>query len=384
MTFGQRLRSTPVPPALLRWLPSSSQRFGPPRRRATLPEYFSRHAGSLVEVYPAAPLDPPKPVFVNAIDPAYFRDLRPSLPAAYVFSLRGARLLGSAGWVVGEDDTLLVEASFWREPDFPHPFRRHFILLRKRARPVRRLPGRTLSLASDFAIGGFGHFLHDSLPRLHLVEKAGYRLADFDWLYLPRIDTPTTRRLVAMLDFPAERILQHDPASDLAPDELVATSYPGTPGNFPAYTPRFLRERFGPRSPSPSRKLFLSREGFRRDLVNRSQLEHHLRDRGFEICRPHEIDAIPACGEAAVIVTQEGANHMNALFAAPGTRVLLLLSERCYTLPYAFTLSAAAGHSLWVQSCALIDPSPGGEDASPVVADEEVFVRTLDQMLAPG
>lgn len=377
-----QLRSFSFPPALLPWLPLSSRIFGPPRRRAGIAEYFSHHPGKFTEVYPATPNIQVQPVLINKIAPAYFKDLRPTLPAAYVFSMQRAHLLGSAGWIVGAQDTLLVEASFWREPDFPHRFDTHFILSRKKARPLRQLKGRTLSLASDFSIGGFGHFLHDGLARLHLVEKAGYTLQDFDWIYLPHIDTPSTRSLISKLEFPPDRILQHDPKWDLETEELVATSYPGTAGNLPPYTPSFLRTRFAQNAAPANRKVFLSRKGFRRDLVNREDIEQLLLAHGFEICEPSRDDAVRACAEASIVVAQEGANFVNTLFTPPGARVLMLLPESGNTLPYGFTIAAAAGHKLWVQSCPLEDTTPGHEGISPVFADLGLFASALDEILA--
>jgi capsular polysaccharide biosynthesis protein len=380
--FEQWLRAARFPAGLLPWMPFTSRAFGPPRRHADLIHYFAHHPGILTEVYPAMPAIRTAPIALNEINSAYFRDVRTMLPSASVFSLPRARLLGSAGWIVGENDTLLTDASFWREPDFPQPFSTHYILGRKRAWPLRRIPGRTLSLASDFAIGGFGHFLHDSLVRLHLVEKAGHRLGDFDWLYLPRIDTPTTRRLVATLGLPADRILQHDPQHDFETEELVATTYPGTPGNLPPYTPKFLRERFASDAKPAHRKIFLSRKGYRRDLANRDEIERLLLARGFEICLPTEVDVINLCAEAAFVVSPEGANLMNTLFSPPGARVLLLLPQSGNTLPYAFTLAAAAGHKLFAQSCPLLDATPGHEGTSPIHADPKIFTAGLDQMLA--
>lgn len=376
------LREFSFQPEVLPWVPFTSRTFGPPRRQSIVSEYFSRHLGKCSEVYPARPSPRSAPVFLNEFDPEHLRHLRDTIPPAYVFSLPRSRLLGSAGWIVGEHDTLLVESSFWREADFPQPFRTHFILRRKRALPVRWLPGRTLSLASDFAIGGFGHFIHDSLPRLHLIEKAGHRLRDFDWVYLPRIDTPSTRSLIAALDIPEERILQHDPRSDLETEDLVATTFPGTPGHMPSYVPEFLRTRFGPGSGGKQRRIFLSREGFRRDLANRIDVERLLLERDFEICRPHRDDAVQACSEAAVIAGLEGANLMNMLFAAPATRILMFLPQTRQNLPYAFTAAAAAGHELFVQSCPSADPTPEDEGLSPVLADLNVLAAGLDQILA--
>lgn len=379
--LGHGLRGLRPPPWLLPLLPGESTRYGPPRRRATLTEYFARHPGELREVEPAAPA-PDLPGAEDAPGLLAGMKRRARIPPAYVFTLPRARLLGPDGWIVGEGDSFLPEASFWRERDHPHPFSTHFILLRKRARPLRRLPGRTLSLASDFAAGGFGHFLHDSLPRLHLVEKAGHDLRDFDWVYLPRIDTPATRQLVARLDLPPERVLAQDPRHDLFADELVATSYPGTPGYIPSYAPALLRERFLPTdapasAASAGRRIFLSREGFRRDLAARAQVEQLLRARGFEIVRPQVDDAIAACAEAACVVAQEGSNFMNALFCPSGAR-LLLLCPPTVDLPYALSLAAAGGHHLRVVET----PSPSGDPEGKVGLDLARFERTLDALLA--
>jgi capsular polysaccharide biosynthesis protein len=145
---------------------------------------------------------------------------------------------------------------------------------------------------------------------------------------------------------------------------------------------RFLREHFTRPGSNASRRIFLSREGFRRDLVNRSEVEQVLLARGFEICRPHIDDALRACTEAGIIVGQEGANLMNSLVAPPGTSVLMLLPEAHENLPYAFTGAAAAGHNLYVQSCQLEEATPGREGTSPVRADPAVLAAGVDRILA--
>lgn len=373
---GERLRAWSCPPWATPLIPSTSVRFGPPRRRSSIAEYFSRHPGAFTQVYPRRPAPAIHADWLGAA-PSTALKHRAWLPPDHVFTLRGARLLGDAGWIVGDDDTLLTEASFWREADHPHPFSSHYILRRKSSRPLRRLPGRTVSLASDFASGGFGHLIHDSLPRLHLLEQAGHKLADFDWIYLPRIDTPSARRLISRLGIPAGRLLAHDPAFDLLADELVATTYPGTPGYLPAYTPQFLRSRFGPSPARTGRRIFLSREGFRRDLARRGEIETLLRAHGFEIIRADRDDALQACAEAGCVVGQEGANFMNALFCPPGARLLLLLPDYV-DLPYALTLAASGGHSIWVQS---VRTSPH-DVHGPVTLDLALFTRTLDRLLS--
>ena len=69
---------------------------------------------------------------------------------------------------------------------------------------------------------------------------------------------------------------------------------------------------------------------------------------------------------------------MNALFAPPGTRLLMLLPRPCPDLPYGFTLARAAGHRLWVLTTP--ETAPAG---APVVTDLALLDHALDQLLAP-
>ena len=91
---------------------------------------------------------------------------------------------------------------------------------------------------------------------------------------------------MARLGLPPEKVLNHDPSHDLECDELTATTFPGAPGNLPAYTPEFLRSRFAPLARPKGRRLYLSRAGSRRYLANAAEVEALLTARGFETILP--------------------------------------------------------------------------------------------------
>lgn len=349
----------PLP--LVPWLPGSSRYFGPPRRWQRLTEYFAHRAGHLREVLPAQALRAPRPEVIGEIPPRFLQNVHTSVPPGHVFTVAGARLLGPAGWVVTADDTFLMDAGF-EANDATTPLADYRIFRTRRGLPprLRRLPGRCLSLASDFTIGGFGHFIHDSLTRLLLIEQAGLRLQEFDWIYLSHPDSPAARQLVAKLGIPPGRLLNFDPECDLWCQELTATGFPGMPGHIAAVYAEFLRRRFSLIPRRSDRRLYLSRRGFRRNFENAEAIEDILHQYGFEEVLAHEDpDTLQKCAEAALVFSIEGASFFNAAFCPAGTRVLVVVPDRLpHNVPYALTLAEACGFPTFLMSGTTVGP-PG-------------------------
>lgn len=358
----------------LRWLPGSSISFGPARRWTTLRAYLSRHPGQLQEVLPELALPEPKPTIRGAVAPRFLSRFQNSVPPAAVFTLPDARLLAADGWVVGAADSYLVDASYWAYPDKHMRVSEHYMLRRRRAPGLRTLPGHTLSLASDFAIGGFGHWLHDSLARLHLVELAGCTVAQFDWVYWPCPDSTLARQLVAEVGIDPGKLLGHDKAHDLQCQMLTATTFPGRPGQFSREYANFIRSRFARHSAQRNRRIYLSRRGYRRNVSNQVEFIALLEQHGFEeVLADREVDIRDICAAAALVISAEGANFFNVVFCAPGTRVLLIVPDRLHAVPYAMTMAEAAGLRTWLMA----GRSLGSPETDGGTADFEVDLAVL-------
>jgi len=375
------LREFRWPPGVVRWLPGDSRHFGPPRRWTTLARYFAAQPDLIREVLPAHPIVVAHPTVLGELPARFQESTQANAPAAQVFNVRNAALLGPEGWVVAPPDTFLLEAGAE-----VHDARRRlaeyqvFRSRQGRAKPRRRLPGRTLSLASDYAIGGFGHFLHDALSRLLLVDRAGLSLDAFDWIYLPRPDTAVARALVAHLGVRPERLLNYDPSHDLDCAELTATRFPGIPGYFSPPYVEHLQARFAPEPTRTDRRVYLSRRGFRRTFANAAAIDAVLARHGFEEVLPHEDPAtLQKCAEAACIVSLEGANFFNAFVCSSGTRVLLIFPDRLpHHLPYALSLAGACGFQTYALGAASVGPA--GIDGG--IADVHLDPAVLDSALA--
>jgi capsular polysaccharide biosynthesis protein len=263
-----------------------------------------------------------------------------------VFELPDARLLGPDGCIVTSDDTLLVDHSFWGWTRPPHP-ERNQIYQRKKAQPVRRVAGRVLSLGTDFGIGSFGHLVHDGLTRLPLVLAASRKLTDFDWLYLPRPDTPAVRELETLLEFPREKILNWD-HRDLAVEHLTATSFPGEVGRISIEGASWIRDRAqacwgGARK----RRIYLTRRGYRRTLTNEAEITAILAAHGFETIDPsRELGVLEACANAEVIAGVDGSNMANLAFAPAGGHILEFMPPQAAPVSYHSSLAISGGRRL--------------------------------------
>lgn len=365
----------------LRWLPGTSRQFGPPRHWVRLADYLATHPGTMREVLPAQQLPAPVIRCCNAVPPRFFARIRRDIPAAHVVELPEVRLLGADGWIVGADDSLILDTSYHAFWDEEMRADDHWILRRRGRRPVRRLAGRTLSLASDFAAGGFAHFVHDSLARLLLLERAGLDPASFDQVYWPRPPGIGARQLVAASGIPSRKLLVPDPAFDFECESLTATTFPGRPAHLTPPYGEFLRRRFAPPPLGAGRRLYLSRAGFVRQFVNASAIEQVLRDHGYEICEPHHDPGVLAkCAAATHLVSLEGSGFYNAFAAPPGTRSLVIIPEHGQTLPYNLVLALSAGHRLFVLLARSVLKPGADPSAADVSLDPVEFACALESM----
>jgi capsular polysaccharide biosynthesis protein len=264
----------------------------------------------------------------NLIDPVF--------PEAGVLELERPLLLGIDGWVFSEDGCLLPDHSWYGRNV-------HEMKLPAKVPAGVRVPGVCMSLGSDFASKNVGHFVHDSLTRLHLFAEAGIRVEDVDHVFCPAPPTPLARQLFERLEIPASKCIWLDSTTAVTPDTLYVATLPGTRRNYPRWVPEFVKRTFPAVASSPTRRLFLSRAGYRRTAVNEAAIRRILVDAGFEIYDPaKQEDPFRDFAEAALVVGAHGAAMIHLAWCPPKTRVLELLPSD-HIQPYHYTLADAAG-----------------------------------------
>ena len=174
MSVAQRLAMR-----LSRW--TSGKVFHSPLKTLTSRKYAERFGDRWCEVYAGAPNQRPLPQSFGTTTGELESKLCKVFPPAGVLVMEAGSLFAPEGWVVGRDDYWLPEHSWFG--DSPGEAR-----LSLATREVRRFAGTGLTLASNWSFENYGHWLLDSLPRIHLFTQAGFSFADVDYIYCPAKD----------------------------------------------------------------------------------------------------------------------------------------------------------------------------------------------------
>src|SRR6185312_8778183 len=179
-----------VRPAL-KYAPGTSREFGPPRHFVrSLQDYAaaSRDGSAIfVELYPAHDVVRRLPIFVPTngsgddvrsefVDAQYGQT-----PAAGIAVIEGGRVLTDRGTVIAPPDEFIADVSdAWTSGgEIIYP-----IMMSRRLPHVTTTDETVAVLSSHCSWSNFGHWLGDTLPRLHLLEKSGIH---YDKIVVPYI-----------------------------------------------------------------------------------------------------------------------------------------------------------------------------------------------------
>jgi len=229
-------------------------------------------------------------------------------------------------WIISPEGHLLTNISSYSH--FASQSYKDLRIAPRFAKPSR-LTGTCLSIATR---GGahYGHWLVESITKLHLFRLAGFDLKDVDYILCHRPTSGTPENLFKQLDIPEKKCMWVDSSSPaFRPDLLFAPSYPEIYLKSLPWIPKFLQSRFLPLTVSrPHRRLYLSREGYSRNPVN-SECVNRIFDRhNFESFNPesHPTSHL-VFSEAAIVVGHTGSAFAGIVFCQPRTKVLELISD---------------------------------------------------------
>ena len=215
----------------------------------------------------------------------------------------------------------------------------HWRLKRCRYRRPARINGISAILAAP-AGATYYHWLMESLPRLQLLEWAGFDLFQFDRFLLNEKPHRFHLETLDILKIPPAKRHWTRKAQTLQCEYLVAPYLPAHRKFFPLWVADFLRKRFLPfakRLPVGNR-LFISRKrGHRRRLANESEIESLLHRAGFKTVYLEDYGFAEQVGlfaSASIIVAIHGSGLSNLVFAGLGAKVIELFAptyvNHCY------------------------------------------------------
>lgn len=326
---------------VLRKLPGTSKRLGPPRAIFnTLPEYVAHRsairpgAANYRELYPSHTIRRSLP---RTIDPAvhaeFFREETREMRAAGVAVIDGGRVITGTGMVIGPPDAFIFDVSETSETDDPEM---HPIFLSLRQPPVTKIDARVAVLATYFSSQNYSHWMFDLVPRLHLLELSGI---EYDKVVVP-CEARYQREALKLLGIDEKRIIA-DPDLQLEATQLIVPSLPGLIANPQRWACRYHRDRFlrYVRSGRPRRRILISRTkpGITRRVTNEEAVFAGLREYGFERVLLEELsflDQVQLFYDAELIIGPHGAGLTNLLFCREDAAVIELFSPNYVNVIY--------------------------------------------------
>jgi capsular polysaccharide biosynthesis protein len=340
-------------------------------------EFIEKHPGDWHQAFDAEIIQRKSPIRYGqrAID--LTRRLDTEIPPLGVASLKKGKLIGPQGWAISAEGYFLAEASWYG---------RHVqeVMMPRYMMPPRRLKGVCLSLASDFSVKNYGHFLLDCLGRFGLFLAAGFKLSDVDYIYCPKPFGKTATKVMTDLGIPLSKCIWSDDVAAVSADIILAPSFPGTRRNYPRWLAEFLQRPYRPAPPRSDRRLYIPRQGTR-NVANQARIIPILEKYGFEIYDYTKYSDEPSYFSTAdMIIGAHGAGLTNIVFCQENTKVLELIPSD-HVHPYFFTLAESArldyaylvGDSLGTRPENAYGPSPFD-----FCLDESEFDFAVKQMIS--
>lgn len=213
-------------------------------------------------------------------------------------------------------------------------------LYNRKVNNLLRKNGKCLNLCTPWADINYGHFVLDCLTKLEIVENCGpFRIHDFDYILLQKNNSKECQHLIDFFKIPRNKIIYTTADYQYQFDELYTPSLRGSATITRPKSIDKIREAFVLKNEQPQRKLYISRQGFSRNISNEESVWQFLKQYGFEKINPKEIDDCPQLfNEASIIVGAHGAGLTNMIFCQPQTKIIELMP---FHHRYAWYLSLA-------------------------------------------
>jgi capsular polysaccharide biosynthesis protein len=342
-------------------------------RWVRLKDYQKKSGATFREVYPEIERNIDPPPYFGEKEADFNERLDLQIPALGVTEIKNASVFRD-GWVIGEKDQVIVDFSWYvsdiqtkAPPEFP--------------RISEHYHGRGLNLTSTFSLMNHGHFLVDTLSRIHLLEKAGYALEDFDYIYCPEPFHAFHEVLYHKLGIDKYPLIHAGNKRRIRFDTLIATSFPGIKSKHPVWVPEFLRSSILEKPYAEKRRrIYINRHGYKRQITNEKEFFQLLADYHFENIDPLSVrDQHLLFSEMEVMVTIHGSALANIVFCQPGAKILDLMPENHVT-SFAYSLAQAGGLEYYYLLCGNVARRAAGA-IGPDYSDFTVDIPALEAAL---
>lgn len=194
----------------------------------------------------------------------------------------------------------------------------------------------------------------------------------------PRLNLPFEREYLSLLGLDEGSLVDTRTSVDVQARAVVISNNQGSHSRLPS--PASIAGLRGSllgkaESVHGGRRLYLSREGWKRQVRNEAEVRRLVLSLGLDVVEtipPSVREQIRMFSEASLIVSPHGSALTNLVWCAPGTRVLELFS-RSFTPP----MYAYISHVLGLEYSCLVDAASGEHHWTNMHKDMNVNIRSL-------
>jgi len=244
--------------------------------------------------------------------------------------------LGATGCIITPDDYVLGDLS--PEYDFERYIPGvHSALTQIRLPRLREVPG-TIAVLATLSQHFFAHWMLDLLPRIRLLEEAGFPLQEIDGFFVPEPTLPHQRESLAAAGLSLNKIIDSSTVSHIRATTLVVPSPMSEVFAASDFSCDYLRRLFPPPPATqpaltPLRRLFISRArtSYRR-IFNEADVVRVLKGLGFSVVEPQFLtlrEQAALFSTAETVIGPLGSALANFVYCKPGTRIVEILNPRC-------------------------------------------------------
>lgn len=329
-------------------LPATSRSFGPPRGFCATALEWSRQNQDknccYKEVYPSSSFNRTPAKTLEGKPPLAFTAGLEEVPPQYVCSIPNGRVYGDDVVIVGDDDKIILDLSMIFAPFY------HSVFYKLKLPAVSRIDGPVLVLACAPG-NNYGHWLHQVLPRIHLVQRAGLDLRDVQAFLINECSGSFILQSMELLGIPKEKCRFMSPRSHFESNMLIVPSIPPG-GNPPTWVFDFLRQAFikDPYDEAASAPIYVSRRNAsRRKFSNEQDVEDVMHEYGVRAIVLESLtfsEQVHVFRQASAVISIHGSGLTNMAFCKPGTKIIEILSpsfpEICW-----WTMASQLGHDYY-------------------------------------
>ncbi|AFY36227.1 DUF563 domain-containing protein [Calothrix sp. PCC 7507] len=259
----------------------------------------------------------------------YQRNLQYQLPDAFVATIPDGRVWND-GYIITPDNILLKE--FTTKYSFDS-IKTSLPSLDKLP-PLHKLSGSLAVLSCDYGTGYY-HWMFEVIPRLALLEKAGFKIQDIDYFLVNQHASRFQIDTLKDLGIQRHKIIESCWYPHIQAEQIIAPSLVGVPVQVPGWACDFLRHNFIDNKVAKNRqplRIYLNRsQVVHRKVENEGEIIEFLSRFGFCNIATENLsiwEQAELLSSAEIVIAPHGAGLTNLVFCKPGTKVIELLSPK--------------------------------------------------------